>query len=93
MTTTYATYMKVTLNSEGATPTEVTTTMKKLGWVPVYGPYDYKYNWNNTWTSDYTNVEKVMPNFDTVHKALKGYNIGYHYTTYESGKEDFWTGI
>ena len=86
----YTTYMRVTLNSEGATPTEVTTVLKNLGWVPIIGPYDYCYKWTEiTPFTDTSGIEPDLPNFDKVHQTLRGRNVQYSLVTYEYGTEDF----
>ena len=83
------TYMKVTLNSEGATPTEVTKTLKEYGWTPILGPYDYWYHWTKEYNVDDIEVESFLPNFDTVHRTLRGMNVQYSLVTYKKGTEDF----
>ena len=43
--TKYVTYMSVYHHSEGASPEEVYYTLKDLGWKPVYGAWDFAYDW------------------------------------------------
>jgi hypothetical protein len=87
--TKYRTYMSVTLHSEGASASEVTDAMKKLGWVPVYGMYDYAYTWDDEWGNKGEDFDEYTAFLNSVHSNLKGLNVSYNLWTTEYGKEDF----
>ena len=86
----YVSYLSVNLYSEGATPKEVTEKLKDMGWEVMYGPYDYKYNWDETESEQYDNIYEFLTKLETVHYTLKGLNVYYKVVTYESGKENFY---
>lgn len=83
----YVSYLTVNLNSEGATPTEVTQKLKDMGWEAMYGPYDYKYTWDDTENNNYDNIYEFLTKLENVHNTLKGLKVYYKVVTYESGKE------
>ena len=86
----YVTYLSVTLNSEGSSPSEVTRRLTDIGWSPVYGAYDFKREWNGTDTNVVTDdVTNLINYIDEVHNVLRGLNVSYQVYTYEVGKEDF----
>lgn len=85
----YITYMEVSMNSEGVTPEELTKTLKKLGWKPVYGRYDYAYDWGTDWGHKDTNIQEFFTHINKTHKTLKGCKVYYSLRTYEQGKENF----
>lgn len=86
----YVSYLSVNLYSEGATPTEITEKLKGMGWEVMYGPYDYKYTWDETESENYDNIYGFLSKLETLHKTLKGLNVYYKVVTYESGKENFY---
>jgi hypothetical protein len=86
----YVSYITVNLNSEGATPTEVTDKLKGMGWEVTYGPYDYKYSWTETENENYDNIYDFLTKLENIHNTLKGLNVYYKVVTYEEGKET-WT--
>ena len=85
----YVSYLSINLNSEGATPSEITEKLKEMGWEVMYGPYDYKYTWNETESKNYDNIYEFLTKLEYVHRTLKGLNVYYKVVTYESGKENF----
>ncbi|MEE9151149.1 MAG: hypothetical protein V3U20_04860 [Thermoplasmata archaeon] len=85
----WITYMDVCLNSEGVTPTELTTTLKGLGWKPVYGRYDYAYEWGTDWGNKDTNIQEYFTHISKTHETLKGSKVSYSLRTYEKGTENF----
>jgi len=86
----WVTYMEVSMNSEGATPAELTNTLKKHGWTPIYGRYDYAYRWDQNWGNKDRNIQEFFDFINQVHEVLRGYKVHYSLRTYEQGKEDFW---
>jgi hypothetical protein len=87
--TKYVTYMSVYHHSEGASPEEVYYTMKDLGWKPVYGAWDFAYDWTENWGEKSSNFEEYAKYIADVHNKLKGLNVYYNLWTTEYGKEDY----
>jgi hypothetical protein len=101
MKKTYTTYIAVSYNSDGGSPTEVHKRIVALGWTPVFGEYDYKFTWDPgtryVWTKDKKlkkidwnkNIENFVKFIDNLHEVLRGLNVRYTIRTVETGKEDF----
>jgi hypothetical protein len=87
--TKYVTYMSVYHNSEGASPREVWDTLKDLGWKPVYGKYDFAYEWEDNWGKKSSNFDEYATYIADVHNKLRGLKVYYNLWTSEYGKEDF----
>ena len=64
------TYLTVTFNSEGAKPSEVADRVNTLGFKPMTGVYDFKYEWDKK-----ASVKDALWFADKVHATLKGYNV------------------
>jgi hypothetical protein len=89
--TAYITYMEVNLSSGGVTPKELTETLKRLGWKPIYGRYDYVYEWGTKWGTKDHNIHEYFDHLNETHKSLRNCKVNYSLKTYEQGKENFWT--
>ncbi len=87
----YVTYMSVTLHPDGANPTEITRVLRNLGWKPVYGGYDYAYEWDKELTVGQENFDKYCDQINTMHTSLKNMDVTYNLRTFEHGKEEFTT--
>ena len=86
----YTTYMKVNFHPTGQTPKDITSILKNHGWHPVYGNYDYAYNWEDNWGTNDTNIQGFLDFINKTHVALKGSDVIYSVYTYEHGKENFY---
>ena len=64
------TYLKITFNSEGASPSEIMGRLQSLGFKPITGTYDMVYEWDNGAT-----VKDAIWFADKVYETLKGYNV------------------
>ena len=71
------TYLKLILNSEGASPMQVVAVLKKHGFEPAIGIHDLEKNWGK----EKKEVAEVLDFIEKVHMALKGMNISYEITT------------
>lgn len=85
----YITYMEVCLNSEGVTPGELTETLIGIGWKPVYGRYDYAYEWGPNWGNKENNIQEFFNHINKTHETLRGCNVSYSLRTFEQGTEGF----
>ncbi|MFQ6060409.1 MAG: hypothetical protein ACE5KV_03805 [Thermoplasmata archaeon] len=84
----FVTYLGVHLSPDGPSPHEVTKILEPLGWKPVYGAYDYCYEWGDNWGAKGTNWEEYFSYIEkTVHNALKGFNLHYYLRTFRVGTE------
>ncbi|TET89074.1 MAG: hypothetical protein E3J35_11030 [Methanomassiliicoccales archaeon] len=84
----YVTYIGVNLCPDGPSPTEVTKILEPLGWRPVYGAFDYAYQWGDNWGTKGQNWEEYFSYVErVVHHALKGYNLNYYLRTFREGTE------
>ena len=66
----------VWFNSEGAKPQIVIQKLQEIGFKPIRGPYDHVYEWK-----DDVELDEVIKLGDTVHDALKGFNVLYKLET------------
>jgi hypothetical protein len=65
------TYLTLTFNSEGSSPSEVKDQLMNLGFKAAKGSYDFAYEWDK----DEVTVEELVWFADKVHSALKKYNV------------------
>ena len=65
------TYLKITFNSEGASPSEVKNQLLNLGFKATKGSYDFVYDWN----SETREIEDLIWFADKVHATLKNCNV------------------
>ena len=65
------TYLTITLNSEGSSPSEVKDQLMNLGFKAAKGSYDFLYEWDE----EEATVEDLVWFADKVHSALKGFNV------------------
>ncbi len=70
------TYLTIYFDSEGVKPSEVTELLKKLGFEPMHGPYDFVYDWKGS-----AGVEDVIRFGDRVKALLKRLKIYYKMET------------
>jgi len=103
---TYVTYLEVSLNPNSAAPSKIVNNLKRLGWNPVYGQYDFAYTWDNTWNWNYKGNgnggkkttaarrnggnKKFWTHINKAHKVLQDLNVTWCFRTYEKGREDFY---
>lgn len=64
------TYLSVWLNSDGASPSEITQRLLGMGFRPMKGNYDYVYDWNKKAT-----IDEAINLAEQVHQTLKGLNV------------------
>ena len=58
--TAYITYMEVSFNSEGVTPGDLTENLRRIGWKPIYGRYDFAYEWGTNWGNKDRNIQEFL---------------------------------
>ncbi len=61
------TFLIIWFNSEGAKPSDITERLLSMGFRPVEGEYDYKYEWDS-----HTNIDDIIKFGDQVQNTLKG---------------------
>lgn len=64
------TYLTVTFSSEGSKPSEIAERVAMLGFKPMTGVYDFKYEWDKKAT-----VKDALWFADKIHVTLKGHNV------------------
>jgi len=64
------TYLRVLIHSQGASPTEVTRKLWKVGFVPVQGNYDFVYDWDGV-----PDPEDLVELTEEVSQALEGCRV------------------
>jgi hypothetical protein len=72
------TYIRLIVNSEGASPVEVASALQELGFTAALGQHDFVYDWGKK--KDIA-VEVVLGFIERVHRRLKGLNVQYEITT------------
>ncbi|UCE72974.1 MAG: hypothetical protein JSV56_08015 [Methanomassiliicoccales archaeon] len=85
----YITYMEVSHNSEGVTPKQLSETLRGIGWKPIYGRYDYAYEWGTDWGNKDRNMQEFFDHINNTHECLRNCKVNYSLRTYEHGTEDF----
>lgn len=64
------TYLTITFNSEGSSPSEIKTLLLNLGFKVAKGNYDFVYDWNKNDIS----LKELVWFADKIHAALKAHN-------------------
>jgi len=64
------TYLRVLIHAQGASPTEITRRLWKVGFVPVQGNYDFVYDWEGT-----PDPEELVELTDEVGRILAGCRV------------------
>jgi len=82
----WVTYLRITLNPTSADPEQVVKKLTKLGWKPVYGDYDFAWEWENGWEPNGYN-KTFWENLDKAYKVLQTVAVDFSFRTYEKGKE------
>jgi hypothetical protein len=65
------TYLTITFNSEGSSPSEIKALLMNLGFKAAKGSYDFVYDWDK---KDVT-IDELVWFADKIHAALKKHNI------------------
>jgi hypothetical protein len=65
------TYLTITFNSEGSSPSEIKTQLMNLGFKAAKGSYDFVYDWDE---KDVT-IDELVWFADKIHAALKNHNV------------------
>jgi hypothetical protein len=73
------TYIKVQLDSEGASFSNIAEVLEDLGFRPVKGEYDFVYNWDKQAT-----IKESIWFADKVQLALKGLGVWFRVETVET---------
>jgi len=61
------TYLKILVNSEGSSPSEIKGILLNMGFMATKGNYDFVYEWNE----ESTVIEELVWFADKVYSALK----------------------
>lgn len=64
------TYLRLLVHAQGASPTEVTRRLWKVGFVPVQGNYDFVYDWEGI-----PDPEELIDLTEEVGRALAGCRV------------------
>ncbi len=70
------TYIRVTFDSEGATPSEVANRLRSFGFVPTHGNYDFVYDWKGP-----ARREQIVGLADEITRQLRGYRVRFEIET------------
>ena len=65
------TYLTITFNSEGSSPSEVKNQLMNLGFKTAKGCYDFVYDWDK----EEVTVEDLVWFADKIHASLKNHNV------------------
>ena len=65
------TYLKIILNSEGSSPSDVKNLLLNMGFKATKGNYDFVYDWEK----ESTEIEELLWFADKVHSTLKDSNV------------------
>ncbi len=64
------TYLRVTFDSEGASPSEIAARLLALGFAPTQGNYDFVYDWQGS-----ASHEQVLDLSDELTRRLRGFRV------------------
>lgn len=64
------TYLNLWFSSDGSRPLKVTKKLRKMGFEPTKGNYDYIYKWD-----DEATLDEVLSIGDKIQNGLKGDNV------------------
>ena len=70
------TYLSVLISADGEKASNITKTLRSLGFETTMGSYDFVYNWGKDVV--YSDVESFI---DNVQNKLKGMNVRFNITT------------
>lgn len=70
------TYLRVTFDSEGASPSEIAVRLLALGFQPTQGNYDFVYDWKGAATT-----EQIVDLSDELTRRLRGYGVRFEVET------------
>ena len=87
--TAYITYMKMKANSRDLSYKQIEEILKRHQWKPIYGKYDYAYEWVINGKSLDDNIQEFFNHIHKTHEVLKNFNVDYSLRTFKDGKEDF----
>jgi hypothetical protein len=65
------TYLTITFNSEGSSPSEIKTQLMNLGFKAAKGSYDFVYDWKKKEVT----IDELVWFADKIHASLKNNNI------------------
>ena len=82
----WVTYLDIEMNPNSATPNEIVNKLVKIGWKPVWGDWDFAWDWGTRWTPNGNN-SYYWENIEKTHAVLKALKVDWSYRTYERGKE------
>jgi hypothetical protein len=82
----YVTYLQIVLNPNSHKPGDIASELKKQGWWPVWGTYDFAWPWSAKWTAD--DSKEYWTKVNKAHTTMKKLNVSCSFRTYEWGKED-----
>jgi hypothetical protein len=80
--------MSVIFHSRGASPIEVLKIMKGLGWKPLFGSYDFSYEWDIDFTENDETFQEYCEHINILHNRMENLNISYTLRTFQHGKKD-----
>jgi hypothetical protein len=72
------TFIRLIVNSEGASPVEITSALQELGFTAALGQHDLVYDWGKK--KDIA-VDVVLVLIERFHRRLKGMKVQYEITT------------
>jgi hypothetical protein len=85
----WVTYVNLGMNPQSAPPAKIVETLTKIGWKPVWGTWDFAWDWGAKWKPNGNNAAYWQA-IEKTHKALQGLNVNWSFRTYERGKENGW---
>jgi hypothetical protein len=84
----YITYLNLIFHSRGASPIDVLKIMKGLGWKPLFGNYDFSYEWDIDFTENDETFQEYCEHINILHNRLENLNISYTLRTFQHGNKE-----
>jgi len=82
----WVTYLSLEMNPFSASPAQIVEELTKLGWKPVWGSWDFAWDWGNRWQPNANNAG-FWQNIAKAHKVLQSLKVDFSFRTFEKGKE------
>jgi hypothetical protein len=85
----WITYLSLEMNPDSAPPAKIVESLTKLGWKPVWGDWDFAWDWGAKWQPNGNNASYWQA-IERSHEALAALKVDWSFRTFERGKETGW---
>ncbi|HYS71708.1 MAG TPA: hypothetical protein VEM95_04730, partial [Thermoplasmata archaeon] len=76
----WVTYLNIEMNPGSANPAEIVNKLVKLGWKPVWGDWDFAWDWGSKWAPNGNN-KAYWDYVEKTYTVLKSLHVDWSYRT------------